>query len=63
MVEQMITKEEFYELKKKDKILRKAASILRVEPKDLPKVIKRFLKEIEEFNEKIQRLATTNKSS
>jgi len=59
----MITKEEFYELKQKDKILRKAAEVLRVEPKDLPRVIKRFLKEIEEMNEKIQRLTTTNKSS
>ncbi len=59
----MITKKEFYELKQKDKILRKAAEILRVEPKDLPRVIKRFLKEIEEMNEKIQRLTTTNKSS
>ena len=59
----MITKEEFYELKQKDKILRKAAEVLRVEPKDLPRVIKRFLKEIEEMNEKIQRLITTNKSS
>ena len=38
----MITKEEFYELKQKDKILRKAAEVLRVEPKDLPRVIKRF---------------------
>ena len=59
----MITKEEFYELKQKDKILRKAAEVLRVEPKDLPRVIKRFLKEIREMNEKIQRLITTNKSS
>ncbi|RLI98178.1 MAG: hypothetical protein DRP00_02510 [Candidatus Aenigmatarchaeota archaeon] len=59
----MITKEEFYELKQKDKILRKAAEVLRVEPKDLPRVIERFLKEIEEMNEKIQRLITTNKSS
>ncbi len=59
----MITKEEFYELKQKDKILRKAAEVLRVEPKDLPRVIERFLKEIEEMNEKIQRLTTTNKSS
>ena len=59
----MITKEEFYELKQKDKILRKAAEVLRVEPKDLPRVIKRFLKEIEEMNGKIQRLIATNKSS
>jgi len=45
----MISKEEFEKLKKKEKILKEAAKILRVEEKDLPKTIQRFLKEIEEM--------------
>ena len=42
----MISKKEFFELKKKEKLLKHAAEILRVEDKDLPKVVERFLKEI-----------------
>ena len=41
---------EVSELKEKEKLLKKAAEILRVEDKDLPRVIDRFLKEIEEMN-------------
>jgi len=38
------------ELKKKEKILKKATEILRVEERDLPKVVERFLREINEMN-------------
>lgn len=53
----------FSELRKKDKILKKAAEIVRVEPKDLPRVLKRFLNEIEDANKKIQRLMQKNEIS
>lgn len=45
----MIPKEEFTKLKKKEKLLKKAADILHVEEKDLPRVIERFLRELEEM--------------
>ncbi len=45
----MISKKEFVELKKKEKLLKQAAEILHVEDKDLPRVVERFLKEIEEM--------------
>lgn len=45
----MIDREEFLRLKKKEKILKEAADILRVEEKDLPRVLDRFLKEIAEM--------------
>lgn len=41
--------EEFEALKKKYKILREAAKIFRVEDKDLPRVVERFKKELEEM--------------
>lgn len=50
----MLTKKEFVDLKNKEKILKKAAEILRVEDKDLPKVIDRFLREIEEMKQKLK---------
>ncbi len=53
----------FSELRKKDKILKKAAEIVRVEPKDLPRVLKRFLNEIEEANKKIQSSMQKKESS
>lgn len=53
----------FFELRKKDKILKKAAEILKVEPKDLPRVLKRFLNEIDEANKKIQSSMKKNESS
>jgi hypothetical protein len=40
---------EFEELKRKYKILKEAAKIFRVEDKDLPRVIDRFKKELEEM--------------
>ncbi len=53
----------FEELRRKKEILERASEILRVEPKDLPRVLKRFLKEIEEVDEKIQREMEISKSS
>ncbi|MEM5878917.1 MAG: hypothetical protein QXU74_00265 [Candidatus Aenigmatarchaeota archaeon] len=50
----MISRREWEELKKKEKILRKATEILRVEDKDLPRVIERFQKEIKEMEEKLR---------
>ena len=47
-------KEEWEILKEKERILKKACSILRVREEDLPKVVERFLKEIEEIEEKIK---------
>ena len=38
---------EFVELRKKDRILSEAASVLRVLPEDLPRVVKRFKKDLE----------------
>ena len=46
-------KEEFLVLKNKEKLLRKAAQILRVNDVDLPRIVDRFLKEIEEMNKKL----------
>lgn len=47
-----LSSEEFEELKKKEKILKEAAEVFSVEDKDLPRVIERFLKEIEEMKSK-----------
>lgn len=45
---------EFEELKRKYKILKEAAKILRVEDKDLPRVVERFKKELEEMKKSNQ---------
>ena len=45
---------EVEELLKKDKILREASKILRVKEEDLPRVIDRFLREIEEMKKKLE---------
>lgn len=47
-----MNKKEWAELKNKEKLLKKAAEILKVEEKDLPRVVDRFLKEIDEMNKK-----------
>ena len=49
-----ISEQEWKQLKKKEKILKQAAEILRVEEKDLPRVIERFTKEIKEMDEKLK---------
>lgn len=45
----MISKQRWQELKEKEKILKKAAEVVRVEEKDLVKTIDRFQKEIEKM--------------
>ena len=44
------------ELKEKERLLRKAAKALRVSEEELPNVVKRFLKEIEERKTVIEKL-------
>lgn len=46
--------EEYEKLMKKDRILREAAKILRVDPRDLPRVIERFKKEIKSMEAKLK---------
>jgi hypothetical protein len=43
----MISKEEWHELKKKEKLLKKSCEILRVEDKFLVRTIERFQKDLE----------------
>ena len=45
---------QFLALKEKERLLKQAAEILRINDVDLPKVVDRFLKEIEEMNEKLK---------
>jgi alanyl-tRNA synthetase len=47
-----LSRKEFENLNEKENLLREAANILSVEEKDLPRVIERFLKEIEEMKAK-----------
>jgi len=42
------------ELKEKEKILRDAADSIRVQEKDLPRVVARFKREIKEMEEKMK---------
>jgi len=44
---------EWLELKKKEEILKKIAEIFRVEEKDVPRVIERFLNEVKEMESKL----------
>lgn len=50
----MISKKEWQELKKKEKLLKEALKVLKVEEKDLPRVIERFQREIKEMKEKLK---------
>jgi transposase-like protein len=50
-----ISEQELKDLKKKDILLRQAAEILKVEEKDLPRVVKRFLDEIKQFDERLKK--------
>lgn len=45
-----MNKKEWENLKKKVKILKNAAEVLRVEEKDLPRVIDRFMKELNDMS-------------
>ena len=46
--------ERWKELKEKERILRDAAEAISVQEKDLPRVIARFKREIEEMEEKMK---------
>lgn len=52
--EKMITRKEWLKLKRKEKILEEASKILRVEARDLPRVVKRFQEEIKEMDKKLK---------
>ncbi|MEM5799571.1 MAG: hypothetical protein QXZ43_02815 [Candidatus Aenigmatarchaeota archaeon] len=44
---------EWQELKKNEEILKKIAEVFRVEEKDVPKVVNRFLLEVKEMEKKL----------
>jgi len=48
-----LSKKRFDELKRKERILKEAAAVLRVQESDLPRVIERFQREIKEMEEKL----------
>jgi len=50
----MIPEKELKELKKKEKLLKQAAESVKVQEKDLPRVIKRFLDELKQFESEIK---------
>lgn len=52
--EKMTSNQGLKELKNKGKLLSQAAEIVRVQEKDLPRVVKRFLDEIKEMNKKLK---------
>jgi alanyl-tRNA synthetase len=52
----MISEQELKELKRKEKLLKQAAESIKVQEKDLPRVVKRFLNELKEFEQKIESL-------
>jgi hypothetical protein len=45
---------DFKKLKEKEKILKEAAEAIRVQEKDLPRVVARFKREIKEMDEKLK---------
>lgn len=49
----MLNEREWQELKRKEKILKETAKILRVEEKDVPRVTQRFLDELKEMEQKL----------
>ena len=48
--DEKMNKREWLELREKEKLLKKASEILKVEDKDLPRVVDRFIREIEEMS-------------
>ena len=48
-----ISEKQWKDLKRKEKLLKQSADILKVEPQDLPRVIQRFKDEIKEMNQKL----------
>ena len=51
-----ISEQELKELKKKEKLLKQAAESIKVQEKDLPRVVKRFLDELKEIEEKLKNI-------
>jgi alanyl-tRNA synthetase len=51
----MTAEQEIKNLKKKKKLLRETAEIIRVQEKDVPRVVKRFLDELKEINKNINK--------
>ena len=51
----MISEQELKNLKNKQKLLTQATEILKIQEKDLPRVVKRFLDEIKEFDERLKK--------
>lgn len=52
----MITEKEWQVLKRKEKLLRQTAKFLRVEEKDVPRVVQRFLDELKEMEKQLKEL-------
>ena len=52
----MISEKEIKELKKKEKILRQTAESIKVQEKDLPRVVKRFLDELKQFENELKNI-------
>ena len=52
--EKMTSNQGLKELKNKGKLLSQAAEIVRVQEKDLPRVVKRFLDEIKDMDKKLK---------
>jgi alanyl-tRNA synthetase len=50
----MISTQELKELKKKEKLLRQAAETIKVQEKDLPRVVQRFLNELREMEKQLK---------
>lgn len=50
----MAESERWQELKKKEQILKEAADAIRVQEKDLPRVVARFKREIGEMDKKLK---------
>lgn len=54
-----MSEKEWQELKEKERLLNKALTILRVEPKDLPRVVQRFLGEVKEMKKQLKKSNST----
>jgi len=48
-----ISEKDWEQLKNKEKLLKQSAEILHVDEKDVPRVLERFLKELEEIENKL----------
>ena len=52
----MISEQELKDLRKKEKLLKQAAESIKVQEKDLPRVVNRFLDELKEIEEKLKNI-------